>query len=54
MRVEKGRIKVALVIACRYKLSRPIKADKKSESLDRFYIKLDVTRNSSNKSYLDV
>jgi hypothetical protein len=27
-----------------------IKADKRSESLDRFYIKLDVTR---NKSYLD-
>jgi hypothetical protein len=46
VRVEKSRIKVALLIACRYQLSRPIK-----ESLDRFYVKLDVTRNNS---YLDV
>ena len=52
MRVEKSRIKVDLLIACRYKLSRPVKADKRSEGLDRFYTyKLDVTR---NKSYLDV
>ena len=48
MRVEKSRIKVALLIACWYKRSRPIKDPK---DLDRFCIKLYVTR---NKSYLDV
>ncbi len=42
-------VKVALLIACRHKVSRPIK---RSESLDSFYkIKLDVTR---NKRYFDV
>jgi hypothetical protein len=48
VRVEKSRIKVALLIACRYKLSRLMK-DRKN--LDRFCKRLDVTR---NKSCLDV
>ena len=44
MRVEKSRIKVALLIACQYKLSKPMRIGK---ILDRFlYINLDVAHNN--------
>jgi hypothetical protein len=44
VRVEKSRLKVALLIARRYNLSRPMK-DRKH--LDRVCKRLDVTRNKS-------
>jgi hypothetical protein len=47
VRVEKSRIRCFIDSVS----VQAIKADKRSEQLDSFCIKLDVTR---NKSYLDV